>query len=743
MSIWKALGAVGAALVCVIAGIAYYFWTPSGERFDPDGARTAASEYQTRIIRDSYGVPHIYGPRDRDVVFGLAYAHAEDDWRRIEEVLRSNRGRLAEIKGEEASNSDFLIWALGNIEAVEQGYEVAVTPEARTIADAYAAGLNAWCADNLASGCTRTLPARGQDIIAGYANRPPFFYGLDGEINSLLNGEGSIEMSARQAYLGVPADVQLGSNALAVAPSRSADGHTRLAVNSHQPYEGTVSWYEVRLKSGEGIDVLGGVFPGSPLILHGAGPDLGWAATVNRPDVFDVFRLETDDPLKPRRYRMDGEWKDLAVKPIRYRVKMWGPFSRPVVREGLTSEHGPVFVTPRGVFAVSYMGRGELRYLDQYLAMNKARTVEDWRAAQIRINAIPSNNYVVADRHGSIAYVYNARMPVREEGWDRRKVLPGDVSSVLWRGVEPVEKLPAVINPVSGYVVNANHTPFQASGPDDNPSPEAFPASFGVDVVMTNRGMRAQELYGQDESITGEEFIAYKMDDRYSETSNLRRMVAEVIEEGAGGDQRLAEALDLLKRWDGSAKMDSRTAALAILSGQRAMGGQINQPASAEAKIAAVRETADLLRAAYGRIDPMWSEVSRIVRGASSWATDGGPDTLRAVYARGDLLKDRRLAGAAGDTFVMIADWGPDGSYQLSTIHQFGSATQDKASPHFADQAPLFAAKVFKSPPMTLEGVLAEAEREYFPGAGAGAWVDAMKTVNLSPVQGGVTAADR
>jgi penicillin amidase/acyl-homoserine-lactone acylase len=255
--------------------------------------------------------------------------------------------------------------------------------------------------------------------------------------------------------------------------------------------------------------------------------------------------------------------------------------------------------------------------------------------------------------------------------------------------------------------------------------------------------MRAQELYGQDESITREEFIAYKMDDRYSEASNLRRMVAELIEAGDAGDQGLAEALDLLKRWDGSAKMDSRSAALAILSGQRAMGGQINQPASTEAKIAAVRETADLLRSAYGRIDPMWSEVSRIVRGASSWGTDGGPDALRAVYARGDLLKDKRLAGAAGDTYVMIADWAPDGSYLLSTIHQFGSATQDRASPHFADQAPLFAAKAFKSPPMTLEGVLAEAEREYFPGAGSGAWVEAMESGQPSPIQGGSSDTDR
>lgn len=723
MPVWKGLAAVAAALAAAGAGALAYLWTPGGTPFDAESARDAAGDYQTRIIRDRFGVPHIYGPRDRDVVFGLAYAHAEDDWRRIEEVLRSNRGRLAEIKGEEAANSDYLIWALGNIEAVEARYQTEVTPKAREIADAYAAGLNAWCADNLRSGCSRTLPARGQDIIAGYANRPPFFYGLDGEINGLLNGQGPIEMSARQAFIGAPDDIELGSNAIAVAPSRSADGHTRLAVNSHQPYEGTVSWYEARLKSDEGIDILGGVFPGSPLILHGAGPELGWAATVNRPDVFDVFRLVTDDPDHPRRYRMDGEWKDLELKTIRYRVKLWGPFSLPVSREGFTSEHGPVFVTARGVFAVSYMGRGELRYLDQYLAMNKARTVEEWRAAQSSINAIPSNNYVVADRGGSIAYVYNARMPRREEGWDRRKVLPGDISSVLWRGVEPVERLPAVINPVSGYVVNANHTPFEASAPGDNPSPEAFPPSFGVDTVMTNRGRRAQELFGQDPSITREEFIAYKMDDRYSQASNLRVMVAETIAAGDGGDPALAEALALLAGWDGAAQAENRSAALAILSGQRAMGGQINQPATIDAKLAAVRETADLLKRVYGRIDPKWSEVSRLVRGTASWATDGGPDTLRAVYPRGDLLRDGHLAGAAGDTFVMIADWAPDGRFQLSTIHQYGSATQDASSPHYADQAPIFAAKEFKTPPMNLTDALAEAEREYFPGSGSGSWL--------------------
>jgi penicillin amidase/acyl-homoserine-lactone acylase len=712
---------LGAAAIVVAggAGAVWYFWTPSGPAFDAAKAREAAQAYDARIIRDKFGVPHIYGKRNADVAFGLAYAHSEDDWATIEQVVRSNRGQLAEINGEASASSDYLIRALGNIEIVQRDYDAKVSDKAKAVASGYAAGLNLWCADHPESDCARTAPVRPQDIIAGYANRPPFFYGLDGEINNLLKATGPVDLSvksARAAYLGTSDDVELGSNGLAVAPSRAADGHTRLAVNSHQPYTGTVAWYETRLKSDEGIDMIGGVFPGSPLILHGAGPSLGWASTVNKPDVFDTFLLTVDDPKKPRKYLMDGQWKDLTVKPIRYRVKLWGPFSMPVEKEGLWSEHGPAFVTERGVFAVSFVGQGELRFLDQYLAMNSAKTVDEWRAAQVAFNAIPSVNYVVADSTGHIAYFYNAHMPKREEGWDRHKVLPGNISETLWKGFEPVTATPAVINPKSGYVVNSNHTPFAASGPEDNPKAEDFPASFGIETNMTNRGMRAQELFGGDTSITREEFIAYKLDHKYANDSNVRRMVRALVTNGASGDTDLQAELDLIAGWDGSADMENRAAALAILTGQKAMGGQINQEASIEKQLDALKATARLLKDRYGRIDPKWSEVSRISRGGNSWPTDGGPDTLRAVYAGGDLAKDPFLSGRAGDTYVIIADWAPDGTYTLDTIHQYGSATLDTSSPHYADQSPLFAAQQFKQPPMALDDLLKEAAKDYRPG---------------------------
>lgn len=680
------------------------------------GSQTAT--YDARVIRDHYGVPHIYGKRNADVAYGLAYAHAEDDWKNIEEVIRSSRGTLAEIVGDSGAKSDDFILALGNTDIVNRDYDAKTSPQAKAVAEGYAAGLNIWCAEHPETGCARTAPVTGRDIIAGFVNRPMSFYGLEGEIDALLSGRANMEMSTkstRQAFIDATDDIELGSNGLAVGPSRSADGHTRLAANSHQPYEGRVAWYEARLKSEEGIDLIGGLFPGTPILLTAVGPHFGWASTVNKPDLFDTFKLVVDDEKNPTRYRMDGQWKEFERKQIRYNVLRNGALV-PVERTGLTSVHGPVYVTDKGVFAVSYVGKGDFKHLDQYLAMNMARTVDDWRAAQIKYNAIPSVNYIVADSTGGIAYFWNAHMPKREPGWDRTKVLPGDISETLWKGWESPTTLPSVIRPKSGYIVNSNHSPLLASGPADNPKAENYPKDYALDTLVTNRGLRAQELFGGDHSITRDEFFAYKMDDRYAAGSNVRKMQADFKNVDPGADADLKAALDVVAAWDGRADMENRNAALTIFTGQAAMGSQIHDTYNRVKALAALKQTAAQLKASHGRIDPKWSEVSRVARGGQSWPTNGGPDTLRAVYVAGDLLKDKFRSGRAGDTYVAIADWAPDGTYRIDTIHQYGSATMDASSPHYADQAPIFAAEKFKQPPMTLEAVLKEAERDYRPG---------------------------
>ena len=710
------LGLVIFAVIVTTAGA--YLWTP-GRQFDAQKAIEAAAHYDARIIRDRFGVPHIYAKRDADVAFGLAYAHAEDDWETLEEVLYFARGRLGEREGRTGAVTDYLVAALNVWSDIDAHYESALTPETRALLDGYAAGLNLWCAEERQRCAPGLAPITGQDVVAGFVARTPFFYGLDEELTALFRADEKTHAAAeqaRQAFLRLPPGEDMASNAIAVAPSRSADGHTRLMVNSHQPYTGPVAWYETRVKSDEGWDMIGGIFPGAPIILHGVGPTLGWAFTVNKPDLVDVYALDVDNAKHPKQYRFDGGWSEFERSTAKFRVKLFGPFSLPVSRPVLRTVHGPAFVTPGGVFAVSYGGEGDIRAVEQWRQLNKATNYESWAGA-MRLQGIPSFNVVYADKTGKIAFFYNAAIPVRSSDQDWSEIADGALPDLVWKGVRPFGSAPSVIGPASGYVVSANHSPFKASGEADNPDPANFPAYYGIDERTPNRGYRIQSLYGGDPSITEEEFIAYKMDAHYAEDSRLGRLIRTVLaDEGAAGDPDLKEPLAVLASWDWSASRDSAGAALATRFGRIALG-RLLDGAGAETPDpqAALKQAAAELKTAFGRIDPRWSEVMRLQRGSVSLPVDGGPDTLRAVYPESATERGGWTA-AGGDTYIIYADWAADGTQEIRTIHQFGSATRDPLSPHYADQAPLFAGEQWKSPPMALDALLAEATADYRPG---------------------------
>ncbi len=699
-----------------VLGAGIYLKTPAPVPFDADAAIAMAEQYDARIIRDSFGVPHIYGARDEDVGFGLAYAHAQDDWKTIEEVLFFSRGALAVRKGKDAAIPDYLMGALRVPHSVRSKYKTDLPPQTRALAEAYAAGANLYCAEEKSRCTLGAAPVTGEDIVAGFAARTPFFYGLDEQLAKIF--EGDVEVAdaaerAREAFLKIPKGFETGSNAMAVSPVRSADGHTRLMVNSHQPYIGPVAWYEARVKSEEGWDMIGGIFPGAPLILHGAGPDLGWAFTVNKPDLVDIYALTVDNNKKPTRYLFDGEWREFDAAPIKFRVKLFGPFSLPVTQRGLASVHGPVFVTGKGVFAVSYGGAGDIRAIEQWYRMNRATSFSEWKSA-MAMQAIPSFNVVYADGEGTIAYYYNTAIPLRSADADWTKAQPGDRPDLLWNGVRPFGTAPYIIKPKAGYVVSANHSPFDASGADDNPDRAAFPPHYGIANRSTNRGMRIQTLYGGDPSITEDEFIEYKFDNFYADNSRVMELVQTlVIDKEAQADEALSPALKLLAGWDGSVTPENRAAALAVLTAQKALGTLLDDNnAEIPDAAAALREVMAELEAGFSRIDPAWGEIVRLRRGAVDLSLNGGPDTLRAVYPGGDPA-DGALKAVGGDTYILYADWIGPRDVEIKTIHQFGAATQDETSPHYADQAPVFAAEQWKSPPMTLEALLAEATADY------------------------------
>ena len=715
----RILAATAIVAIVALAGAVAWLWTPPPRAFDTSAAIEAAKAHEARIIRDRWGVPHVYGERDADVAFGLAYAHAEDDWKTFEEVILFSRGTLAQARGKDAAVTDYLVAALGANDAIARDYEAKLSPETRAMLEAYAAGINFFCAEKKDRCSPRVTPVSAQDIVAGFAARTPFFYGLEENLGSLFEGDeektAAIEWT-RTALLRVHPDAELGSNAMAVAPRRSEDGATRLMVNSHQPFTGPVAWYEARLKSEEGLDIIGGVFPGSPLILHGATPDLGWAFTVNKPDLVDVYTLEVDDPKRPAKYKFDGGWRAFERGTARFRVHLWGPLSLPVTRPTYRTVHGPAFETPAGWRAVSFAGDGEIGAVEQWRRMNKAKTFDDWREA-MALQAIPSFNVVFADRNGRIAYYYNMAAPDRSAGHDWSRPAPGDRADLVWKGVLPFGSAPYVAEPTSGFVVNANNEPWMASGAEDSPRPEDYPAHIGVLSRSTNRGLRLQELFAADESVSEGEFIEYKMDDAYSPDSNLRKLINETLADPAiVADEGFSPALQLLARWDGRTNRENRGAALAVTFGRYALGILLNgdEAPHPDRREALAKAVADLT-AGHGRVDPEWGAVNRLIRGELNLPLDGGPDTLRAIYSTADLSQGPGEA-VAGDTYVLLVEWLSDGRQRLRTIHQFGAATLDASSPHYADQAPLFAEEQFKEPAMTLDALMQEATRDYRPG---------------------------
>jgi len=686
------------AAVLAAAGLTLALWPR--RKIDP-AALLPKRHYDVRILRDTWGVPHVFGRTDPDVAYGLAWAHAEDDFQTIQGGLLAARGRLATVLGREGAPNDYMVQLLRIPEVVDAGYERDLRPETRALCEAYAEGINHYAALHPDEAMPDLYPARGRDLIAGFVHKTPLFFGLDRVLRGLLETAPSA---------GPPA-TPTGSNTFAVAPRRSADGFTRLAINSHQPWAGPVAWYEAHLHSETGWDAVGGLFPGVPLILHGHNRNLGWAHTVNKPDLIDVYALEMN-PADPRQYKLDGAWRDLEVRTAAIQVKVLGPLSWTAHREVLWSVYGPVVRGPRGVFAIRIAGYGDVRHIEQWYRMNKASRFDEWLDA-MRMNALPMFNVGYADREGHIFYVYNARLPLRSEGYDWSGIVPGNTSRTLWTQSLPFDRLPQVRDPPSGFVQNCNSSPFRTTVGEGNPEPSAYSPAFGIETRMTNRSLRALELLGADEQITREEFEQYKFDITYASASVMAARIGRLLAAPVPADPLTRQALDLLRGWDRAATADSRAAALAVMALAPADEAEADLPPTSvlDARLSAA---ARRLQAQFGRIDVPWHDVLRLRHGTLDVGLFGGPDLLHAVYGRPG--SDGRIAGLAGDSYILLVEWDSRGRVSSRSIQPYGSATLDAHSRHYADQAPLFAACRLKPVWMDESEIRAHLEREYRPG---------------------------
>jgi acyl-homoserine-lactone acylase len=545
--LWKLLGAV--LLILVLAAVALTVWEPIGTyRAAPPGA----GRYDVRIVRDRFGVPHVFGARDADVAYGLAYAHAEDDFPTLEEVMAMTRGRLGALTGQSGAATDYVAALLDVRATVDRDY-MKQPADVRALLDAYAAGLNRYVEKHPAEARLPGLfPIDGKDMAAGFVLRSPFFFGLDTVLEALVKGEamrperGPPLPDAPNVTPAGPAEIEKGSNAFAVAPSRSADGATRLVSNAHQPWTGGVAWYEAVVHSREGWDFAGALFPGSPFPLLGHNRTLGWTNTVNRPDLIDVYKLRLNEVGD--RYLYDRKWLKLQSRRIWLKVGM-GPAVLPVPRTIHRSVHGPVILNDKGAFAIRYAGADQLGMIEQYFRLNKARNFAEWQRA-MALQGVPATNFIYADAAGNIALFYNALFPERRPGFAWDKLLPGDRSDALWTRSLPFDRAPRLVNPASGYLINANNTPFRAAGPGDELSPSAFSTLLGIETDLTNRGLRSIELMEADASISEAELERIKYDTGFSRRSYagpwLRRIAAlELSGEPAMRERRRCSRLGL------------------------------------------------------------------------------------------------------------------------------------------------------------------------------------------------------
>ncbi|WOJ94664.1 acylase [Congregibacter variabilis] len=705
--------------IIVLASLAFTFaavaniMSTAPAKVDLTPLLAIGEKYDVRIIRDEFGVPHIYGKRDADTAFGLAYAQAEDDFETLQEVILATRGQLAAVRGADAAKTDYLIQLMGVWDAVEAGYDTELSQAARDVAQAYADGINLYAAQNPHLVADFVLPLTGKDLIAGFTFKLPLFYGFDTELSALFDG------TPRELSLqGVTAltftdnkQPERGSQGVAIAPHKSSDGKTRLLINSHQPLTGPVAWYEARLHSEEGWDIAGATFPGSPVILHGHNRHLGWSSTVNKPDLVDVYQL-TLNPDNDDQYLLDGQWVDFEIQDAKILVRLLGPlrwtFSEPLY----SSRHGPVLKLEHGTFAIRWAGMGEIRTLDQYLALNKATSMAEFETA-LAIASQPSINQVYADGKGNIAHYYNAMFPRRMEGWDWQKDLPGDKSELIWDDYRPFNDVPATRNPGSGFVFNANNSPYLSSVGPGQPKPQDYSPTMGIETGVTNRALRLKRLLSAAGEISREDFYRIKYDVFYDEDLEaIGRLKAFLAAGKQDLPASLHDAFDLLASWDLGTQRDNRAAALAVLTLTPLIDSRHTED---EVDIAReLQESQDYLQAQFSRIDPPYGDVMRHERGSNSWPLDGGPDVLRAVYTD-ENPKDGYRRNVAGDSYIMFVEWDEDGQVSSRAIHNFGSATLDEASPHYADQAPLFVEHEDRPVRLELEDVLAHASRDYRP----------------------------
>ncbi len=655
------------------------------------------------IARDSFGVPHIFGKTDAATSYGLAWAHAEDNFNDIQMVLLAGKGMLGRVIGKKGAQVDYVVSLLRCRDIAKEKLS-ALSPDFIKVIEAYLQGLNDYA---------RTHPEEVKIKKAFPATLEDYFTTISLSLSSLSGIDKALaEIFGGRAPMIPGFSGSGGSNAFAFHSSRTTTGEAFLAINSHQPLEGPVAWYEAHLQSDEGLNILGGLFPGGPCIFAGVNENLGWAHTVNNMDKVDVFQLKMN-PSNDNQYEFDGQWLNLEIRKVPLSVK---GIPVKIKKKTYWSRYGATVKTAKGVFSLRLFANQDITAMEQWWRMNKAKSFSEFYDI-LGMQGLPMFNIVYADRFDTIFYISGGRMPVRnstnEYKWN--STIPGNNSASLWTSYYPLNKLPQYVNPASGYLYNTNHSPFLASDPQDNLDPTKYAASNGYETFNNNRSERFKELVQQQGKVDYEIFKRIKYDSQLPASLRYLYALDSLFIVSSNDFPALVDVIEPLKQWNKVADTGSTGATVMALAFQYAIK-KINVWTNHTLTMAQCVEILQYVKdhqiKYFGRTGLKLGEIQKHIRGEKEYPIWGLPDVLTAMYST--IQPDGKLKVTAGESYIQLVRFPKNGLPVIESINCYGASTH-KNSKHYTDQMELFAGKKTRRVTLDKTEVLHSAIRTYHP----------------------------
>ena len=722
-----------------------------------DLARWERQARRVTIIRDDWGIPHVYGRTDADAVFGLMYAQAEDDFNRVETNLLNALGRMAEAEGEPRVWQDLRMRLFIDPDSMRALYRTSPAWLKRLM-DAWADGLNFYLARHAEVRprvITRFEPwmalafsegSIGWDLERVSLAQLEAFYGSaaapgsGGGSGSDAAGEGGT--GAEGAHGGGPGDVPAepepgGSNGMAIGPSLSASGHPLLLINPHTSFFFRA---EVQVVSEEGLNAYGAVTWGQFFVYQGFNDRIGWMHTSSGVDNIDEYLETVTQRGGGYTYRYGDQDLPVTVSTVTLRVRTaTGTAERrfTVYR----TRHGPVVRRAGDRWVSVSLMQDPQHALIQAFTRTKARDYAAFRRT-LDLHTNSSNNTIFASAEGDIAYFHSNFIPRRDTAFDWTRPVDGGNPATDWRGVLSVDETPLVHNPASGWLYNSNDAPWAAAGPD-SPRRERYPA-YVESGGSSARGRHAVRVLQHARGFTLDSLVSAAYDSYLPWFERTIPALLRAWDAAAAGDpmrERLREQVDVLRGWDLRWSATSVPTALAVF-----WGDQMNRRVGREARaagisaedyvatraaagdlLAALAAASDSIAAGFGTWRTPWGEVNRFQRLTGDIVqpfNDSGPSIAvgftagswgsLASFAARTWPGTRKWYGTSGNSFVAVVEFGDSVRARAVTA---GGESGQPASPHFNDQAGRYATGSLREVYFHRSQLRGHIEREYRPGS--------------------------